>query len=108
VDTTTRQKVSMNDLTAFQRDLLRVIAGNEESKGLEIKTDIEQYYGEDVNHGRLYPNLDTLVEKELVVKGEIDKRSNSYDITQKGMRLIESRDQWNEEWRKKTDKKQTA
>ncbi|MFB6199187.1 MAG: helix-turn-helix transcriptional regulator, partial [Halobacteriaceae archaeon] len=54
------------------------------------------YEGE-INHGRLYPNLDALVDKGLVSKGEIDKRTNSYSITSRGKQEIESRREWEAE-----------
>lgn len=88
----------MHDLTGFQRDLLYVIAGSDEPHGLAIKEDIEAYYGTEVNHGRLYPNLDTLVEKGLVEKGQIDQRTNSYTLTQRGTREIDARRDWEEQY----------
>ena len=86
----------MHDLTGFQRDLLYVIAGMDTPHGLAIKGEIEEYYGSEVNHGRLYPNLDTLVEKGLVEKGSIDRRTNSYTLTQRGAREIDARREWEE------------
>ena len=56
----------MYDLTGFQRDLLYVITGRDEPHGLAIKDELEEYYEKEIHHGRLYPNLDTLVEKGLV------------------------------------------
>ncbi|MFB6295970.1 MAG: helix-turn-helix transcriptional regulator [Halobacteriales archaeon] len=87
----------MHDLTGFQRDLLYVIADLEEPKGLAIKDDLEEYYGTEINHGRLYPNLDSLVEKGLVEKGRIDDRTNSYTLTGRGEREIEARRTWENE-----------
>ena len=84
----------MHDLTGFQRDLLYVIAGREKPHGLAIKDAIEEYYGAEINHGRLYPNLDALVEKGLVEKGQIDRRTNSYSLTQRGERELEARREW--------------
>lgn len=87
----------MDDLTAFQRDLLYVIAGlsdTERPYGLAIKRDIEDYYNTDVNHGQLYPNLDTLAEKGLVEKGTIDRRTNSYELTERGRSELETRRDW--------------
>ena len=88
----------MHDLTGFQRDLLYVIAGLDEPHGLAIKEELEDYYENDVNHGRLYPNLDTLVEKGLVEKGQIDRRTNSYSLTRRGRREIEARREWEAEY----------
>jgi DNA-binding PadR family transcriptional regulator len=87
----------MYDLTGFQRDLLYVVSGLDNPKGLEIKEELEQVYDGDIHHGRLYPNLDTLVEKGLVDKGELDKRTNSYNLTRRGRREIEARRDWENE-----------
>ncbi|SDJ48646.1 Transcriptional regulator PadR-like family protein [Halovenus aranensis] len=84
----------MYDLTGFQRDLLYITAGMDEPHGLAIKEELEDYYGTEIQHGRLYPNLDTLVEKGLVEKGEIDKRTNSYTVTNRGQRELEAREEW--------------
>ena len=92
----------MHDLTGFQRDILYVIAGFDSPHGLAIKDELEEYYESDVNHGRLYPNLDTLVEKGLVEKGEIDQRTNSYTLTKRGQRELEARREWEEEYLEET------
>ncbi len=84
----------MYDLTGFQRDLLYVIAGAERPSGQDVKEEAEQYYSAEINHGRLYPNLDTLVNKELIEKGELDRRTNYYDITDAGEAAIEDRREW--------------
>lgn len=81
----------MQDLTAFQRDVLFVIAGHDEPHGLAIKEALDDYYTEEINHGRLYPNLDTLVEKGLVEKGEKDRRTNEYQLSDRGQREIVAR-----------------
>lgn len=47
----------MYDQTGLQRDLLYVIAGLTEPHGLAIKEELEDYYEQEVHHGRLYPNL---------------------------------------------------
>lgn len=88
----------MYDLTAFQRDLLYVIAGQSEPHGLAIKEELEGYYEKEIHHGRLYPNLDTLVEKGLVEKGEHDRRTNAYTITQRGSRELEARRKWENQY----------
>ncbi|MCD2204004.1 PadR family transcriptional regulator [Halobacterium sp. KA-6] len=84
----------MHDLTGFQRDLLYVIAGLEEPHGLAVKDELEDYYEQEINHGRLYPNLDDLVDKGLVEKGQLDKRTNSYTLTRRGRREITARRDW--------------
>ncbi|RKD88939.1 PadR family transcriptional regulator [Halopiger aswanensis] len=84
----------MNDLTGFQRDLLYVIAGDDQPSGQDVKEEVEQYYSNEINHGRLYPNLDTLVNKELVEKGQLDRRTNYYAITTAGKEAIAERQEW--------------
>ena len=81
-------------LSGFQRDLLALLAKMESPKGLEIKGKLEQYYDEEINHGRLYPNLDTLYEDGLVVKKSLDERSNAYELTSLGMTFLQERRSW--------------
>lgn len=88
----------MHDLTGFQRDLLYVIAGADRPSGQAVKAEVEEYYDSEINHGRLYPNLDTLVNKELVEKGELDRRTNYYDITAEGREAIADRQDWESEY----------
>ena len=88
----------MHDLTGFQRDLLYVIAGLDEPHGLAIKDDLQDYYEKEIHHGRLYPNLDTLVEKGLVEKGQLDRRTNYYTVTRRGNREIDARSDWEEQY----------
>ena len=88
----------MYDITGFQRDLLYVVAGLEEPHGLAIKEELEEYYEKEIHHGRLYPNLDTLVDKGLVEKGEKDRRTNVYSVTRRGTREIEARHEWESQY----------
>jgi len=83
----------MFELTGFQRDLLYVIHGSDRPSGQDIKEKISEDVGE-VNHGRLYPNLDALVEEGLVNKGQHDRRTNYYEISEKGEDLLEQRRSW--------------
>ncbi len=84
----------MHDLTGFQRDCLTVIAGLDEPKGLAVKDELDEYYGSEINHGRLYPNLDAIVDKGLVEKGKVDDRTNKYSLTQRGQRELDARREW--------------
>lgn len=89
----------MHDLTGFQRDMLYIIngidGGDEDGPhGLAIKAELEDYYDKEVHHGRLYPNLDTLVDKGLIEKGEIDRRTNYYMLTSRGERELRARREW--------------
>lgn len=90
--------VSVNsDLSVFQINLLTLCTteGEEEGrKGLDVKRELEDHTGEEINHGRLYPNLDELIELGLLEKGTIDKRTNSYETTDAGEELLEKRTEW--------------
>jgi DNA-binding PadR family transcriptional regulator len=43
----------MRELTAFQRDILYAVGDQDSPYGLAIKRELEEYYSEEVNHGRL-------------------------------------------------------
>lgn len=84
----------MHDLTGFQRDMLFIIAGLHEPHGLAVKEELDEYYESEINHGRLYPNLEALVEKGFIEKGKHDDRTNSYILTRRGEREITARRDW--------------
>jgi DNA-binding PadR family transcriptional regulator len=81
------------ELTAFQQSILATLS-EEAMYGLAIKRQLEDYYGSEVNHGRLYPNLDDLVELGLVEKSELDKRTNQYALTDDGYETIIQQLDW--------------
>ena len=85
------------ELTGFQRDLLYVIAGSDQPSGQTIRREMEQYV-DTVNHGRLYPNLDVLVEHSLVEKGSHDQRTNYYEVTESGEQLLTDRLKWENQY----------
>jgi len=92
--------VDADELTVFQQNLLLVIRGCEEGRydgeapdgaiGLAIKRVLEtsEYYDKEINHSRLYQNLDTLVDYGLVVKSELDRRTNECALTKRGRRVL--------------------
>lgn len=81
------------ELTGFQRDLLTVIAGLDEPSGQDVKAELQQYL-DDINHGRLYPNLDAVVDEGYVEKGEIDRRTNFYALSDRGHEALVNRRRW--------------
>lgn len=96
---TNRKTAPTGELTAFQRDLLVVIGRLESEngrppKGLAAKRELETKYDTEINHGRLYPNLDDLVAMGLVDKGERDKRTNWYGLTDDGEATLEELAAW--------------
>lgn len=97
----------MRGLTAFQRDILHVLAGVGECHGQTVKEEIEDYYGEEVYKGRLYPNIDELVDRGLVEKtesvpteGESDYRGNAYSLTETGFGVLDRRNRWERQYYK--------
>lgn len=87
--------MTMHNLSAFQRDILRCLAKIENepdtrSHGLGILARLESddFGYEDVNHGRLYPNLDELVDAGYVARSEYDARTNSYTLAIDGVRIV--------------------
>jgi DNA-binding PadR family transcriptional regulator len=85
---------ALADLTAFQRDVCWILEHEGPSYGLAIKRSLEHYYGESIYHGRLYPNLDDLVDDGLVDKCARDKRTNEYALTERGRRALQARLRW--------------
>lgn len=88
-----------HELSAFQRDLLVAIDDLDgEPCGLDIRAHLASEYGLDhanqINHGRLYPNLDALVGMGLVQKGSADSRTNFYVLTSRGRRELEKHREW--------------
>lgn len=91
----TTEDSPLHDLTGFQRDCLAVIRNSDEAPhGLAIKEELERHYEKEIHHGRLYPNLDALVDKGFVEKGERDRRTNEYTITARGRRELASDLNW--------------
>ncbi|NEU59238.1 helix-turn-helix transcriptional regulator [Halorussus sp. MSC15.2] len=87
----TADTVSLTDLRAFERDLLYAVCALEDGeppKGLTIKARLDSEYGEDLNHSRLYQNLDRLVERNLITKGRKDDRTNEYATTDHARQLL--------------------
>ncbi|ARS91775.1 PadR family transcriptional regulator [Natrarchaeobaculum aegyptiacum] len=82
------------DLTGFQRDILEAISrlerDGEKCHGLGIRDVLERQY-EEVHHGRLYPNLDRLVNCGFVEKRVLDKRTNEYTLTDEGRAVLRER-----------------
>ena len=88
----------MHDLTGFQRDILYTIAGKDNPHGIAIKDELETYYAKELSHGRLYPNLDTLIHKGLIEKREKNSRTNLYLLTRRGRREIKARREWEDQF----------
>jgi DNA-binding PadR family transcriptional regulator len=89
--------VPLFDLTSFQRDILYVATGFEQPSGQQIKSELESET-ETITHGRLYPNLDTLVERDYLEKGSIDRRTNFYAVSERGAAALAERRRWEDRY----------
>ena len=87
----------MFELTGFQRDIVYITAGMDQPSGQDIKEELEQEL-EEVTRGRLYPNLDTLVEQDYLEKGTIDRRTNYYALTDDGLQALRERRDWEDQY----------
>lgn len=77
-----------HELHAFQRDVLTMLYAAGPIHGLGLKEKLGEVYETEINHGRLYPNLDRLDEMGYVSKTPKDRRTNEYDVTPEGARVI--------------------
>ncbi|WP_276257176.1 PadR family transcriptional regulator [Halomontanus rarus] len=84
-------------LNGFQRDLLFVLAKTGPENGQSIRSELQPEYENEIHHARLYANLDKLVDRGLVEKGEIDGRTNEYELTSEGRRVLTERHEWQAE-----------
>lgn len=86
--------VDWTDLTGFQRDLLKCIRSIDDDAtiptGKAVKSEIEEMYGESINHGRLYQNLNKLVEQDCIDKVVVDGRTYSYNLTDQAVAMLDA------------------
>jgi DNA-binding PadR family transcriptional regulator len=82
------------NLTAFQRDFPRTLAKTDEQSRFSLKTDLNTYYSKEINHSRLYQNLDELVAHGLINKQQRDGRTDSYSLTDAARTALAERDAW--------------
>ncbi|WP_228546350.1 helix-turn-helix transcriptional regulator [Halegenticoccus tardaugens] len=80
------------------------MAGHDQPSGQQIKTELEDARTEEITHGRLYPNLDVLVNKDYAETGQIDRRINYYEITDEDRTALRKR----REWEKTSNLQETA
>ena len=82
-----------DQLSDFQYTILCTLA-ERPMYGLELKEVMQATYGTEINHGRLYPNLNELAERGYLDKSKLDNRSNEYAITEQGLFMVLERIQW--------------
>lgn len=82
-----------NEMSEFQYSILFTLA-EESLYGLGVKRALQEYYGAEVNHGRLYPNLDKLEEWGFVSRAKSDDRTYEFSLTERGLSVVLDRIQW--------------
>ena len=82
------------ELNNVERDLLFVVARFDGASGTDIRDTLETTQGRRVLSGRVYSNLDSLVERGLVAKERIDGRTNSYVVTDAGAEALRTLYRW--------------
>lgn len=87
--------VGPSEFTRFRIDVLAVLDDGRR-KGTDVKDGLDEYYDKTVGVGQIYQNLDWLAEHGLIERREniIDGRTNLYEITSKGRRLLYDRLEW--------------
>lgn len=92
---TVEPTMALRDCTAFQIDILVILDRDGPQYGLGIKRRLGDRHGE-VNHGRLYPNLDRLDRRGLIEKDRFarDNRTNEYALTEAGEAALEAYAAW--------------
>ena len=86
----------MAPTTAFRYELLAALNSlHDQPSGQEVHRHIERHNSpvltDDVNRSRLYANLNRLIESGYVSKGEIDERTNYYELTESGADVLSAR-----------------
>lgn len=94
--------MDVHELTAIQRDLLFVVRGMSESSGQSIKTELEDTQGRSLLAGRVYTNLNDLVDEGLIEKGSKNGRTNEYSLTDEGRDAVRARRRWERRYVKQT------
>ncbi|MFB6184138.1 MAG: PadR family transcriptional regulator [Haloarculaceae archaeon] len=92
----------MDDLTGLQRDMLYVIAARGQPHYRDIKRGLNDYYEKAIYNGidreyttrRVFPHLDTLIEKGLVEGVENETHMDYYRVTEDGWETIDRRRAW--------------
>lgn len=84
----------MEELTAFQRDLLFALADIGATSGADIRRELRKSIYPSLLPGRLYQNLDDLVDWGLVAKHTDAGRTNEYSLTGQGRRELRELYEW--------------
>lgn len=84
------------DLTAFQRDLLKVVRDLESGEpiGQDIINALETVRGENIKAGRFYPNVTALERKGLIERHNAKSHGKIVALTDDGRDAVQERADW--------------
>lgn len=88
----------MQELTGFQRDILFVLNSLGTSHGARLKRELERARYSSILSGRLYHNLDVLVEQSFVQKRDGAGRENEYQLTTDGCKSVQEHSEWQQRY----------
>lgn len=63
-----------------------------------VGSELQEYYDSEVNRGRLYTNLNALVDEGLVKKDQHDRRTNAYTLIEAGEQVLRDRREWKDQY----------
>lgn len=86
-------------LIGFERDLLFTVARLEGSNphGVAVREELEAHYDEEINQGRLYQNLRSLVDADRVHTLPLDGRTKVYRLTDRTREELAAHLDWQRE-----------
>jgi DNA-binding PadR family transcriptional regulator len=78
------------ELSDFRRDILLTLARAGATHGAGLVDDLSALRDEEIHDGRLYPNLNALVDADLVEKreNEHDERSHEFVLSERGRHSV--------------------
>lgn len=95
-DSSTDNLVRPDELTTFRLDVLAVLATGVE-RATAIRKPLDDFYQSHNIQQRVYTTLNWLAERDLVAVGEIDARTNKYELTDAGREVLERHHEWREQ-----------
>lgn len=83
------ETVAGHELTLYRLECLAAVGTlegeQEQVSGLDILEIVSEFLDDNGYHGRLYPNLDWLVDQGLLEKTPVDGRTKNYSLTGEGI-----------------------
>lgn len=84
----------LHGLSAFQRDLLTAVAAIEAGGTTDISSKLNDHYPQLVNQGRVYPNVQDLLDRGLLEQHEREFDTPEYSLTETGRTALHNYRQW--------------